>query len=349
VLLSDFAFELPAELIAQVPLPERSASRLLVLDPQSGVQDQRIRDFPQLLDPGDLLIFNDTRVIAARVMGTKPTGGRVEIFLERILNDGTALVQLRSGKPIRPGLEISTAGGAVRVLGQQQDLWQVRTPDAALAFFEAHGAVPLPPYIQRVAGVADRERYQSIFARDPGAVAAPTASLHFDPELIAGLDARGIRRTCVTLHVGAGTFQPVRNPDLERHVLHEERVTVPPEACAAIAETRRRGRRVIAVGTTVVRALEAAALAADTGPQAQSGPMPWAGDTRLFIRPGFQFRVVDGLLTNFHLPESTLLMLVCALAGRERVLAAYEHAVRSRYRFFSYGDAMFVTPLDPRA
>ncbi len=348
MLLSDFAFELPAELIAQVPLPERSASRLLVLDPHSGVRDQRIRDFPQLLDPGDLLVFNDTRVIAARVMGTKPTGGRVEIFLERILNDGTALVQLRSGKPIRPGLEISTAGGGVRVLGQQQDLWQVRTPDAALAFFESHGAVPLPPYIQRAAAVDDRERYQSIFARDPGAVAAPTASLHFDSELIAALDARGVRRTCVTLHVGAGTFQPVRNPDLERHVLHEERVTVPSEACAAVAETRRRGRRVIAVGTTVVRALEAAALAGDTGTDGGTGPVPWVGDTRLFIRPGFQFRVVDGLLTNFHLPESTLLMLVCALAGRERVLAAYEHAVKSHYLFFSYGDAMFVTPLYPR-
>jgi S-adenosylmethionine:tRNA ribosyltransferase-isomerase len=332
VLLSDFAFELPAELIAQAPLPERSASRLLVLDPQSGPQDRTMRDFPGLLDPGDLLVFNDTRVIAARVMGTKPTGGRVEIFLERILADGTALVQLRAGKPIRAGLEIATAGGAVRVLGQQQDLWQVRTPVEALTFFEAHGAVPLPPYIQRAAVGDDRERYQSIFARDPGAVAAPTASLHFDSELVAALEARGVQRTCVTLHVGAGTFQPVRNPDLERHVLHEERVVVSPAACEAIAQTRQRGGRVIAVGTTVVRALEA------------SGASPWSGDTRLFIRPGFPFQVVDGLLTNFHLPESTLLMLVCALAGRERVLAAYDHAVRSHYRFFSYGDAMFVTP-----
>jgi S-adenosylmethionine:tRNA ribosyltransferase-isomerase len=207
----------------------------------------------------------------------------------------------------------------------------VRTPVAPLEFFERHGVVPLPPYIQRAAVPEDRERYQSIFARDPGAVAAPTASLHFDAELVASLAARGVRHTCVTLHVGAGTFQPVRNPDLEKHVLHEERVVVPPAACEAIAQTRRRGGRVIAVGTTVVRALEA------------SGAVPWAGDTRLFIRPGFQFQIVDGLLTNFHLPESTLLMLVCALAGRERVLAAYEHAVKSRYRFFSYGDAMFVT------
>lgn len=330
--LSDFAYELPADLIAQAPLPERSASRLLVLEAQGGPRDLGIRDFPSLLNPGDLLVFNDTRVIAARVMGTKPTGGRVEIFLERILADGTALVQLRAGKPIRPGVEISTPGGPVQILGQNQDLWLVRTPGAALAFFEAHGAVPLPPYIQRAAGVADRERYQSIFARDPGAVAAPTASLHFDADLVAALDARGVQRTCVTLHVGAGTFQPVRNPDLERHVLHEERVVVPPAACAAIADTRRRGGRVIAVGTTVVRALESA------------GAVPWSGDTRVFIRPGFRFQVVDGLLTNFHLPESTLLMLVCALAGRERVLAAYEHAVRSGYRFFSYGDAMFVTP-----
>jgi S-adenosylmethionine:tRNA ribosyltransferase-isomerase len=331
VLLSDFAFDLPAELIAQAPLPERSASRLLVLEPQAGPQDRSMRDFPSLLRPNDLLVFNDTRVIAARVMGTKPTGGRVEIFLERILADGTALVQLRAGKPIRPGLQITTPGGMVQILGQQQDLWQVRTPGVALEFFEAHGAVPLPPYIQRAAASEDRERYQSIFARDPGAVAAPTASLHFDADLVAALDARGIQRTFITLHVGAGTFQPVRNPDLEKHVLHEERVVVPPAACEAIAQTRRRGGRVIAVGTTVVRALEA------------SGAVPWAGDTRLFIRPGFQFQIVDGLLTNFHLPESTLLMLVCALAGRERVLAAYEHAVKSRYRFFSYGDAMFVT------
>jgi S-adenosylmethionine:tRNA ribosyltransferase-isomerase len=332
VLLSDFAYELPAELIAQVPLPERSASRLLVLDPQSGPLDRSMRDLPTLLNPGDLLVFNDTRVIAARVMGTKPTGGRVEIFLERILEDGTALVQLRAAKPIRPGVDITTPGGPVQILEQHQDLWQVRTPGTAPEFFEAHGAVPLPPYIQRAAVVEDRERYQSIFARDPGAVAAPTASLHFDPELVAALEARGVRRTCVTLHVGAGTFQPVRNPDLERHVLHEERVVVAQEACDAIAQTRARGGRVIAVGTTVVRALEAC------------GGLPWSGDTRLFIRPGFRFQVVDGLLTNFHLPESTLLMLVCALAGRERVLAAYEHAVRARYRFFSYGDAMFVTP-----
>ena len=332
MLLSDFAYDLPPELIAQAPLPERSASRLLVLEAQGAPRDLSIRDFPGLLNPGDLLVFNDTRVIAARVMGTKPTGGRVEIFLERILPDGTALVQLRAGKPIRPGLAITTAGGPVQILGQQQDLWHVQTPGAALEFFERHGAVPLPPYIQRAADQEDRERYQSIFARDPGAVAAPTASLHFDAGLVAALEARGVQLAYVTLHVGAGTFQPVRNPDLERHVLHEERAVVPPATCAAIADTHRRGGRVIAVGTTVVRALEAA------------GAVPWSGDTRLFIRPGFRFQVIDGLLTNFHLPESTLLMLVCALAGRERVLAAYEHAVRSRYRFFSYGDAMFVAP-----
>ena len=332
MLLSDFAYELPAELIAQAPLPERSASRMLVLDPHGGPHDRGIRDLPALLHPGDLLVFNDTRVIAARVMGSKPTGGRVEIFLERILADGTALVQLRAAKPIRPGLEIATGGGVVQVLAQHQDLWQVRTPGAALDFFESHGAVPLPPYIERAAGESDRERYQSIFARDPGAVAAPTASLHFDAQLVAALEARGVRRTCITLHVGAGTFQRVRNPDLERHVLHEEQVRVGPEACEAIADTRARGGRVIAVGTTVVRALEAAA------------GRPWVGDTRLFIRPGYRFSVIDGLLTNFHLPQSTLLMLVCALAGRERVLAAYQHAVRERYRFFSYGDAMFVAP-----
>lgn len=340
VLLSDFAFDLPDELIAQVPLPERSASRLLVLDPQAGPQDRAMRDFPELLQPGDLLVFNDTRVIAARVMGAKPTGGRVEIFLERILADGTALVQLRAGKPIRPGLLIATAGGDVQVLAQLQDLWQVRTPGSAIEFFEAHGAVPLPPYIQRAAASEDRERYQSIFARDPGAVAAPTASLHFDADLVAALAARGVQSTFITLHVGAGTFQPVRNPNLDQHVLHEERVVVPAEACEAIGQARRRGSRVIAVGTTVVRALEAAALTGESG----AAPLPWSGDTRLFIRPGFRFRIIDALLTNFHLPESTLLMLVCALAGREPVLDAYRHAVRSQYRFFSYGDAMFVTP-----
>ena len=333
----DFTYHLPEELIAQTPLPERSASRLLVLDGPSGrLSDRYMRDLPGLLRAGDLLVFNDTRVVAARLVGEKPSGGRVEIFLERALLGVQALVQLRASKPIRPGLLIATVGGTVTVLERREDLWVVELPAAALEFFEQWGSVPLPPYIKRTADADDRERYQSIFARERGAVAAPTASLHFDAGLVEATAARGVRRTLVTLHVGAGTFQPVRTEDLDAHTMHAESVSVGYSACEAIAQARQSGARVIAVGTTVVRALESAAL--------QATPLQsWTGETRLFIRPGFRFQIVDALLTNFHLPESTLLMLVCALGGREHVLAAYEHAVQSRYRFFSYGDAMFVT------
>jgi S-adenosylmethionine:tRNA ribosyltransferase-isomerase len=341
---------------------------------------------PEFLEPGDLLVFNDTRVVAARLVGFKLSGGRVEIFLERPMGERQALVQLRASKPIREELEIATQGGPVRVVAKQDDLWQVELPVPALEFFEMWGEVPLPPYIRRTPAQNDRERYQSIFAEHAGAVAAPTASLHFDAALIAALDARGVKRAFVTLHVGAGTFQPVRTDDLESHVMHAERVSVSAETCVAIARTRAAGRRVVAVGTTVSRALESAALAADS-PREESGAFetnapgpeavqprqaltagaarealhmqrsfaggtarerlrlqPFAGDTRLFISPGFRFRVTDALITNFHLPESTLLMLVSAFAGREHVLAAYRHAVQLRYRFFSYGDAMFVTP-----
>jgi S-adenosylmethionine:tRNA ribosyltransferase-isomerase len=348
----DFHYDLPQELIAQSPLAERSASRLLVLDAVGGCRDCAVRDLPQLLSPGDLLVFNDTRVVAARLLGRKPTGGRVEIFLERALDERTALVQLSASKPIRPGLAIETDGGPVEVIERLDELWRVRLPGAPLAFFERWGAVPLPPYIHRAPDAADRERYQSIFARAAGAVAAPTASLHFDAALVEALDRRGIERTLVTLHVGAGTFQPIRVEDPAAHVMHAERVTVGMEACAAIAAAVARGGRVVAVGTTVVRALEsaalesaAAAISASRGAPAHAPALaPWSGETRLFIRPGFEFRVVDALITNFHLPESTLLMLVAALGGRERVLAAYEHAVRLRYRFFSYGDAMLVLP-----
>jgi len=340
VLRHDFAYDLPPELIAQTPLAERSASRLLVLQRAEGrpaSRDCTMHDFPGLLRPGDLLVFNDTKVVAARLLGTKPSGGRVEIFLERVVGTSEAVVQLRASKPIREGLEVTTAGGVVRVLGRQDDLWRVGFPGPALEFFEEWGDVPLPPYIHRTADANDRERYQSIFARERGAVAAPTASLHFDSQLIREIEARGVSRAFVTLHVGAGTFQPVRTDDLESHVMHAERVSVSAATCEAINKTRSNGGRVVAIGTTVVRALESAALA---------GTLPaagWSGETRLFIRPGFDFRVVDALLTNFHLPESTLLMLVCAFAGRDSVLAAYEHAVRARYRFFSYGDAMFLT------
>ncbi|HEY0766946.1 MAG TPA: tRNA preQ1(34) S-adenosylmethionine ribosyltransferase-isomerase QueA [Steroidobacteraceae bacterium] len=340
----DFSYDLPIELIAQVPLAERSASRMLVLDGPSGaLADRTVRDLPGFLQRGDLLVLNDTRVLAARLAGVKPSGGRVEILLERGLAGQEALAQLSAGKPIREGLEVDTAGGAVRVLRREDDLWRIALPAPALEFFERWGEVPLPPYIRRPADQTDRERYQSIFAREPGAVAAPTASLHFDEMLLAALAERGVNRAQVTLHVGAGTFQPVRSDTIEAHTMHAERAAVSAATCEAIARTRARGGRVIAVGTTVVRALESAALAADGGAAAARALAPWSGDTRLFITPGFRFQVSDVLLTNFHLPESTLLMLVCAFAGQPQVLAAYAHAVRAGYRFFSYGDAMLVT------
>jgi S-adenosylmethionine:tRNA ribosyltransferase-isomerase len=333
----DFAYDLPAELIAQVPPAERSAGRMLVLDGTSGaLADRSVRDLPAYLRPGDLLVLNDTRVVAARLFGTKPSGGRVEILLERALGGREALAQLSASKPIREGLEVTTAGGAVRILQRQQDLWRIELPAPALEYFERFGEVPLPPYIHRQPAPEDRERYQSIFAREPGAVAAPTASLHFDAGLIAALGERGVSCAHITLHVGAGTFQPLRGDDVAAHVLHAERACLSASTCAAIARARAAGGRVVAVGTTVVRTLESAALES-------AALAPWQGETRLFITPGFQFRVCDVLLTNFHLPESTLLMLVCAFAGRQAVLAAYAHAVQARYRFFSYGDAMLVT------
>ena len=336
----DFAYQLPADLIAQEPLAERSAARMLVLDAATGaVTDRAVRDLPDFLRRGDLLVVNDTRVIAARLSGTKPSGGRVEILLERALEARQALAQLSASKPIRAGLEVETAGGMVRVLGREADLWRVELPAPALEYFERFGEVPLPPYIRRATRAADRERYQSIFARDPGAVAAPTASLHFDAALTGALAARGVGRACVTLHVGAGTFQPLRSEDVAAHVLHPERAAVGAAACEAIAATRAAGGRVVAVGTTVVRALESAALAS----REALALAPWQGETRLFITPGFRFQVCDVLLTNFHLPESTLLMLACAFAGRRAVLDAYAHAVEGGYRFFSYGDAMLIT------
>lgn len=336
----DFAYELPPELIAQVPLAERSASRMLVLDPAThAATDRSVRDLPSYLEAGDLLVFNDTRVVAARLFGTKPSGGRVQILLERALGENTALAQLSASKAIREGLTVTTPGGPVRVLDRDGELWRIGLPQPALEFFEHWGEVPLPPYIRRSALAADRERYQSMFARDPGAVAAPTASLHFDAALMAMLAQRGVERALVTLHVGAGTFQPVRVEDLAAHRMHPEWVSVSVATCEAIRRTQAAGHRVVAVGTTVVRALESAALAS-----AAPGTLAaWCGDTRLFITPGFRFQVSDMLLTNFHLPESTLLMLVCAFAGCSEVLAGYAHAVRERYRFFSYGDAMLLT------
>lgn len=346
----DFAFHLPEELIAQAPLAERSASRMLVLGgPGDELTDATVRELPSWLAPGDLVVFNDTRVVAARLIGAKPSGGRVEILLERALGEKEALAQIKASKPLRAGLEVATAGGGVRLLARDGELWRIALPSGVLEFFERWGEVPLPPYIRRAALAADRERYQSIFARERGAVAAPTASLHFDAALEAALEARGVERAFVTLHVGAGTFQPVRVDDLAAHRMHAERATVSRATCEAVTRARARGGRVVAVGTTVTRALESAALAAPEEPLAvqnhRTAPMlaPWGGETRLFITPGFRFRVSDMLLTNFHLPESTLLMLVCAFAGAEAVRAAYQHAIAERYRFFSYGDAMLLT------
>jgi S-adenosylmethionine:tRNA ribosyltransferase-isomerase len=333
---ADFDYALPPELIAQRPLATRSASRLLHLPLQGPLADLAVAQLPQLLQPGDLLVCNDTRVIPARVLGRKDTGGVVEIFLERALPGNRALVQARASKGVKPELQVATAGGSVRFLARYDDLWEVELPAATLEFFEQHGAVPLPPYIERAADEADRERYQSIFAQAPGAVAAPTASLHFDAPLRNALQARGVGEALVTLHVGVGTFQPLRARDLDAHRMHPERYHVPAAAVAAIAATRAAGRRVVAVGTTVARALESAAADGELRSQ--------QAETRLFIRPGYRFRVIDALLTNFHLPQSTLLMLVAALAGRERVLTAYAHAVRERYRFFSYGDCMLIAP-----
>lgn len=343
--VSDFDFDLPLELIAQAPLARRSASRLLLLDAaHDSCQDRQMEELPTLLAPGDLLVFNDTRVLPARMPARKPTGGRIELLLERPLQGARALVQLRDSKSLRPGMALQTSGGMVRLLARRTPFWEVELPTDAVAFFDAHGQVPLPPYIQRPAQPQDRERYQSLMARVPGAVAAPTASLHFDESLLAALAARGIHSSTITLHVGAGTFQPLRSDSLEEHVMHAERYEVTAATVAAISRTRSAGRRVVAVGTTVARALESAALAAGNALATGTALAAGHGETTLFIRPGYRFLVVDALLTNFHLPRSTLLMLVAAFAGRQRVLAAYAHAVRERYRFFSYGDAMLLFP-----
>jgi S-adenosylmethionine:tRNA ribosyltransferase-isomerase len=335
---SDFYYDLPPELIAQAPLAQRRASRLLVLDGGTGeLEDRLFADLPSLLRAGDLLVFNDTRVLPARVLGRKPTGGRVELLLERLLGPRTALVHLRASHKPQQGSDVDLPSGArARVGARAGELTEVELDREVVPFLEAHGETPLPPYIARSANATDRERYQTVFARSPGAVAAPTAGLHFDTALLDTLAERGVERAFLTLHVGAGTFAPVRTERVEDHELHAEWLDVPAATCAAVERCRERGGRVVAVGTTSVRALETAARGGKLA--------PFSGDSRLYIYPGFEFRVVDAMVTNFHLPESSLLMLVAAFAGRERTLAAYRHAVAQRYRFFSYGDAMFVTP-----
>ena len=336
---SDFDFALPPELIAQHPAPERSASRLLDGRGSNPV-DRVFRELPQLLDPADLLVFNDTKVIKARLYGHKSSGGAVEALVERVL-PGTQEVwaHLRASKSPKPGAVVRFADGAfeAEVLGRcgpDNGLFHLRFPGDPFPLLEAHGHVPLPPYIEHADGADDVRRYQTVFAREPGAVAAPTAALHFDEGVLAALAARGIATAEVTLHVGAGTFQPVRVERLEEHSMHSEWFQVSDATVAAIAQAKARGGRVVAVGTTTLRALESAAVSGAL----QAG----ARETDIFITPGFQFRVVDTLVTNFHLPKSTLMMLVSAFAGYEHIMALYRHAIAQRYRFFSYGDAMLL-------
>jgi len=336
--LADFDFDLPPALIAQHPAPERSGSRLL--DGTGALPADRIfRDLPGLLAPGDLLVFNDTRVIKARLYGEKPTGGAVEALVERILPGNEVMAHLRASKSPRAGSTVSFARGAfeAEVLGRggpDNGLFHLRFPGDPLALLEAFGHVPLPPYITHADAAEDVARYQTVFAERPGAVAAPTASLHFDAAVLAALAARGVQRAQVTLHVGAGTFQPVRTETLAEHQMHSEWYDVPQATVDAIARTRAAGGRIVAAGTTTLRALESAAL----GGTLVAG----ARETDIFITPGFEFRVVDRLVTNFHLPKSTLLMLVSAFAGHDHVRALYRHAIEAGYRFFSYGDAMLL-------
>ncbi|HLT44329.1 MAG TPA: tRNA preQ1(34) S-adenosylmethionine ribosyltransferase-isomerase QueA [Luteimonas sp.] len=335
---SDFNYHLPPELIAQEPLPERSASRMLVLPPgDTAPVDAQVRQLGDWLRPGDLLVFNDTRVIPARLFGQKESGGRVEILIERLLPGNRARAQVGASKSPKPGSRIALdAGGTAEVLDRDGGFHhlQFHLDDALESWLLKAGRLPLPPYIRREPGRDDAERYQTVFAREVGAVAAPTAGLHFDEALLADLRARGVDFGHVTLHVGAGTFQPVRSDDLRQHAMHSEWINVGAALVSQVRRTREAGGRVVAVGTTVVRALESATVDGEL--------QPHSGDTGIFIFPGYRIRSVDALLTNFHLPESTLLMLVSAFVGRERILSAYAHAVRERYRFFSYGDAMLL-------
>ena len=337
--LKDFYYDLPPELIASEPLAERTASRLLIMDaPDGALCDGHFTDVQNLLRPNDLLVFNNTRVIPARLHGQKLSGGKVEVMVERVLDEHRVLAHIRASKAPKPDTRLRLENAIdAQVTGRVGDLFAVTflNVESALTLLEQYGHIPLPPYIEREDNAADRERYQTVFAQKPGAVAAPTAGLHFDAALLAALQAQGVETAAVTLHVGAGTFQPVRVQDLSQHIMHAEYVEVSPAVCAAVAACKARGGRVVAVGTTSVRSLESAA---------QSGCLqPFYGDTRLFITPGYGFQVVDAMITNFHLPESTLLMLISAFAGYENIINAYKHAINQRYRFFSYGDAMFLT------
>lgn len=335
---SDFNYHLPDDLIAQKPLPERTASRLLRLNKSTGeLKDGHFSDFIDNLTERDLLVFNDTKVIPARLFATKATGGKVEILIERVTGDRDALAHVRASKSPKADSELRLSDGTVcRVLGREQDLFILKfeSGPTLLELLAAIGHMPLPPYIDRDDDSDDLERYQTVFARQAGAVAAPTAGLHFDDNTLRQLEDRGIARSFVTLHVGSGTFQPVRVEDLSQHVMHREFFQVTEQCAEAVLQTRARGGRVVAIGTTSVRALESASVSGEL----QAG----CGDTELFITPGYRFKSVDALLTNFHLPESTLLMLISAFAGYDNVMNAYRHAIQQRYRFFSYGDAMAI-------
>ncbi len=337
--VDEFHYELPEALIAQRPAEHRRDSRLLVLDGASGgFEDCGFSEIGAQLHPGDLLVLNDTRVVRARLKGTKNSGGAVEILLERPLDQRRFLAQVRASKSPKPGTGIRIGEVEATVRARRGDLFELELANGVSldSLMRRHGSVPLPPYIRRPAGELDGDRYQTVYARRDGAVAAPTAGLHFDQALLDELRAAGVELAFLTLHVGAGTFQPIRSQQVEDHAMHSERVEVSETLCGQIASTRARGGRVIAVGTTTVRALESASARGET--------VPFRGETDLFLYPGCEFRCVDAMLTNFHLPGSTLLMLVCAFAGRENTLRAYAHAVAQQYRFFSYGDAMFVTP-----
>jgi len=332
----DFHFDLPLELIAQIPSSERAASRLLCLDRDSGVIiDRQFRDFVDLVRPGDVLVTNNSKVVAARLFGQKPSGGKVELLVERIEADRRCLVFLRASKPPKAGAHIQLEDGTdVLIIGRQDDLFRVEFAEDPLQVMQRIGHIPLPPYIHRQDNDLDSQRYQTVYAQAPGSAAAPTAGLHFDQATLARLAAKQVDIQPVTLHVGAGTFAPVREQRLDKHIMHKEWIEVSEQTCDAVNRAKSEGRRIIAVGTTSVRCLETAT---------QNGRLqPYKGDTDIFIYPPYQFKMVDALLTNFHLPESTLIMLVCAFAGKDAVLRAYRHAVEQRYRFFSYGDVMFM-------
>ncbi|HEY9036085.1 MAG TPA: tRNA preQ1(34) S-adenosylmethionine ribosyltransferase-isomerase QueA [Pseudomonadales bacterium] len=339
----DFHYRLPDERIARYPLPERSASRLLCLT-EAGLTHRQFTDLPALLEPGDLLVLNNTRVMPARLLGHKASGGKVEVLIERRLDATHAIAHIKAGRASKPGTRLlmeardhTVPPVELEVEGRADDLFRVRLvnePDW-LPVLDSHGHMPLPHYMDREDETLDRERYQTVYARAPGAVAAPTAGLHFDEALLARLQAIGVATASVTLHVGAGTFQPVRVDDIHEHRMHHEWIAVPEATVQRIRETKAAGHRVVAVGTTVVRALESAAASGEL--------QAFSGETGIFITPGYRFRVVDALVTNFHLPESTLLMLVCAFAGHRAVMQAYDEAVHQQYRFYSYGDAMWLT------